>query len=414
MRVSPSASRRRPSNATRGLVALRRPAIALRGMALTIASWATLGLAYWILLQAFGIELPLAAGMLVTVAINLSLVLPSSPAALGVFEAATIVALAAFDVPQARGAVLCARPAPAQLRPVRAHRRGAARARRAAPPGVVGRALRHHLVDARRARGDDRGAADVVPAGRRRPARHGRDVAAGGRLRRAPTRCPAQDTNTAAIVAVGLALVLTLARIVRRQSPMYALSGLVGVAFAAFVATRSGRAENFFLPGLLANAAYAAAFLISLAVRWPLVGVIVCKLDGEDSSWRQDPPRVRAFVRATWLWAGLFGLRLAVQLPLYAAGAVVALGDREDRDGAAAVRPRAVAQLAARAPPPRAGAGRPRRERAGRLRRRVRPPPREEGAAWRLRAVRRRYGRATSATGPASRRRRAAPSRPPR
>lgn len=134
------------------------------------------------------------------------------------------------------------------------------------------------------------------------------------------------DTNTAAIVAVALALALSLARIVKRESPIYALSGLIGVAFAAFIATRSGRAENFFLPGLLANAAYAAAFVVSLAVRRPLVGVIVASLDGEGSEWRSDPLRMRAFVRATWLWAALFGLRLLVQLPLYLAGAVVALG----------------------------------------------------------------------------------------
>ena len=31
-------------------------------------------------------------------------------------------------------------------------------------------------------------------------------------------------------------------------------------------------------------------------------------------------------MRASLLWAALFGLRLAVQLPLYLAGAVVALG----------------------------------------------------------------------------------------
>ncbi|MDP8968183.1 MAG: DUF3159 domain-containing protein [Actinomycetota bacterium] len=161
--------------------------------------------------------------------------------------------------------------------------------------------------------------------------------AVGGPLGMAETSLPAvafvvaytasgSNTNTAATVAVGLALVLSLARIVKRESPVYALSGLVGVGFAAFVATRSGRAENFFLPGLLANAAYASAFLISLAVRRPLVGIIVTKLDGEDDSWRNDPLRVRAFVRATWLWAGLFSLRLLVQLPLYLAGAVVALG----------------------------------------------------------------------------------------
>jgi uncharacterized protein (TIRG00374 family) len=88
-------------NATRGLVALRSPRIALRGMLLTIASWTTLGLSYAILTNAFALDLPLVAGMLVTVAINLSLVLPSSPAALGVFEAATVIALRAFDVPQA-------------------------------------------------------------------------------------------------------------------------------------------------------------------------------------------------------------------------------------------------------------------------------------------------------------------------
>jgi len=88
-------------NATRGLVGLRNPRIALRGMALTIASWTTLGVSYWILTMAFALDMPLVAGMLVTVAINLSLVLPSSPAALGVFEAATVIALRAFDVPQA-------------------------------------------------------------------------------------------------------------------------------------------------------------------------------------------------------------------------------------------------------------------------------------------------------------------------
>jgi hypothetical protein len=161
--------------------------------------------------------------------------------------------------------------------------------------------------------------------------------AIGGPLGMAETSLPAvayviaytasgSDTNTAAMVAVALALVLTLARLVRRQSPIHALSGLVGVGFAAFIATRSGRAENFFVPGLLLNAAYVSALLISLAVRRPLIGIIVTKLDGEGDEWRRDPARVRAFVRATWLWAGLFGTRLIVQLPLYAAGAVVALG----------------------------------------------------------------------------------------
>ena len=134
------------------------------------------------------------------------------------------------------------------------------------------------------------------------------------------------NTNTAAIVAVALALVLTVARLAKRETTLHALSGLIGVGIAAFIATRSGRAENFFLPGLLMNAAYAAAFVISIAVKHPLVGVIVANLDGEGSAWRRDPQRARAFVLASWLWAGLFTLRLVVQLPLYLTHSVVALG----------------------------------------------------------------------------------------
>ena len=159
----------------------------------------------------------------------------------------------------------------------------------------------------------------------------------GGPLGMAETSLPAvvfvvaygvsgSDTDTAATVAVGLALVLAVARLLRRESPRHALTGLIGVAFAAFIAARSGKAENFFLPGLLANAAYSTAMLVSIAVRRPLVGIIVSHLDGEGYRWRSDPPRMRAFMRATWLWAGLFLTRLVVQLPLYLAGAVVALG----------------------------------------------------------------------------------------
>lgn len=161
--------------------------------------------------------------------------------------------------------------------------------------------------------------------------------AVGGPLGMAETALPAvafvvtyavsgSDTDISAAVAVGLAIVLAIARLVKRESPRHALSGLIGVAFAAFIAARSGRAENFFLPGLLLNAAYAGAFVISIAVRWPLVGVIVGQLDGEGNGWREDPRRTQSFVRATWLWAGLFLIRLVVQTPLYLAGAVFALG----------------------------------------------------------------------------------------
>jgi uncharacterized protein (TIRG00374 family) len=88
-------------NATRGMDAIRNPRVALRSMALTIASWVVLSLSYWILMQGFALDVPFVAALLVTVTINMGLVLPSSPAAIGVFEAATVIALVTFDVPRA-------------------------------------------------------------------------------------------------------------------------------------------------------------------------------------------------------------------------------------------------------------------------------------------------------------------------
>jgi hypothetical protein len=134
------------------------------------------------------------------------------------------------------------------------------------------------------------------------------------------------DVTLSAAVAVVIAVGFGVARVVRRQPLMNVLSGIFGVVFAAFVASKSGKAENFFLPGLLFNAGYASAFLISIFVGWPLVGVIVGTIDGEGNAWRGDPVRTRVFVWATWIWVVLFALRLLVQLPLYLAGDVVALG----------------------------------------------------------------------------------------
>lgn len=88
-------------NATRGLVAIRNPRVALQAMGLTLASWIVLAFSTWILFRAFSLGLPLVAGLLVLVTINLSLILPSAPAALGVFEYATVISLRAFDVPRA-------------------------------------------------------------------------------------------------------------------------------------------------------------------------------------------------------------------------------------------------------------------------------------------------------------------------
>ncbi|MDQ5893816.1 MAG: hypothetical protein QG596_77 [Actinomycetota bacterium] len=135
-----------------------------------------------------------------------------------------------------------------------------------------------------------------------------------------------QKLELAAGIAVGIALLIALVRLIRGERARYAASGFLGVALAAFIATRTGKAEDFFLPGLLFNGGYALIYAISIAVRWPLMGVFIGPLIGEGMNWRQDPDRVRLFSKISWIWVGTFLLRLAVQLPLYLSGSLVALG----------------------------------------------------------------------------------------
>ncbi len=124
------------------------------------------------------------------------------------------------------------------------------------------------------------------------------------------------------IVAVAITLALAIARLLRRQTLQFAFSGVIGVAIGALVATRTGKAEDFFLPGILINAASAIAYLTSIIVRRPLLGLIVSTMTGEGRSWYEDPVRRRAYTRASWIWVALFLFRLSIQLPLYLTGSV--------------------------------------------------------------------------------------------
>jgi hypothetical protein len=126
--------------------------------------------------------------------------------------------------------------------------------------------------------------------------------------------------------ALGTAVVMTVIRIVRRGSLKYALGGMFGVALSAFIASRTGNAANFYLPGLIWQGGYAVVYLVSILIGWPLIGVILGPLLGEGFTWRDHPARRRAYSQVTWLWFGMFAVRFGVQLPLYLLGMTVALG----------------------------------------------------------------------------------------
>ena len=170
---------------------------------------------------------------------------------------------------------------------------------------------------------------------------------------------------SALVVALAASLAVSAAALVVRLAQRQGLTQVLGGAALALVsaawAWRSGEAANFYATGLLINAAWLAGCLLSLAVGRPLVGILMGLwhaaaggsarpgggADADDAARpedaaprsrpagrggrRRDPVRAAEHRRhraATAVLAAMFALRLAVEVPLYLAGAagVGALG----------------------------------------------------------------------------------------
>ncbi len=179
-----------------------------------------------------------------------------------------------------------------------------------------------------------------------------------------------QSLRWSLISSVAVAVVAVILRLIQRTPITQAFGGLLGVAIGVIWAWRSGEAQNYYAWGLWTNAAYLAAMVASIVVRWPAVGLVVEAMrsglaigesdeqtptdataeDSPDSAvgssgepakattptaggftrwaaaWRTDRLVMRRYTVATWLWVAMFALRLAVQVPLFLGGEVGWLG----------------------------------------------------------------------------------------
>lgn len=132
-----------------------------------------------------------------------------------------------------------------------------------------------------------------------------------------------QDRNTSLGAAAALTVVFAIARIAQRQTLQFVLGSILATALAAFFALRSGQAEDAFLPGILTSCAYLVATVLSVLVRWPLIGLMVGAVDqaavaaGDPFRWRRNPAAVTVCSRLTLVLAGVYAIRVGIMGPLY-------------------------------------------------------------------------------------------------
>jgi hypothetical protein len=135
-----------------------------------------------------------------------------------------------------------------------------------------------------------------------------------------------KDLQEALIASLGVSAIITIIRLATKSTIQHAVSGLIGTLVCAWFANRSGEAVDLYIPKLLTNLGYGTVYLLSILLRWPLLGVLLGPILGEMFAWRKDPARRAAYTRATWLWVGMFFTRIAVQYPIYRSGNLNLLG----------------------------------------------------------------------------------------
>lgn len=139
-------------------------------------------------------------------------------------------------------------------------------------------------------------------------------------------------TTHSLVAAVGsgaaLALLALVVRVSQRSSVQFVLNAAFGIgigAFFAYLAARRGGSANdqalaYFLPGILLSLVYAVGLVLTVVIRWPLVGFMIGGVLGDPVGWRRTPGIVAVCSRLTLALAVPVALKVVVQGPLYLAG----------------------------------------------------------------------------------------------
>ena len=126
--------------------------------------------------------------------------------------------------------------------------------------------------------------------------------------------------DSAVIIALGLAVLLGLSRIIRKNNFLYALGGLLGVAFASGLAYFTRTAATYFLPAILSSGLLLLITLGTLFAGKPLAAWASHLTRGWPLEWFWRKDVKPAYREVTLIWAALIGLRLFIQVTLYLGG----------------------------------------------------------------------------------------------
>ena len=134
------------------------------------------------------------------------------------------------------------------------------------------------------------------------------------------------ELKSAIYAAVITSAILAIWRLIKRDTLQHAISGFIGILICAWFARHGGQAKDYYIPSFIKNSAYALLYASGNLIGWPILGIVIGPIIGENLEWRKVPERKRVYTLAGWIWVGMFLLRLVIMYPLYQANQLNALG----------------------------------------------------------------------------------------
>ena len=121
----------------------------------------------------------------------------------------------------------------------------------------------------------------------------------------------------AGLVAISLAVLILIYRLVRRKTWAYAVSGLFVVMIASSFAYLAGNATNYFLPGIISSAVLLMIAIVSLVIKKPLAAWASHLTRGWALPWFWRDDVKPAYQEVTLMWSVFIFIRLVIQVILF-------------------------------------------------------------------------------------------------
>ena len=97
-----------------------------------------------------------------------------------------------------------------------------------------------------------------------------------------------KDLWNSLIASIIISAILTIIRLVMKDTIQHALSGFIGTLISAWFVNRTGNPSDLFVPKFLINLGYGSLFLIGNLARWPILGLMLGPILGENLGFHRD------------------------------------------------------------------------------------------------------------------------------